>query len=136
MSGINIWLDSKLSKYDDFTNREYIQDIFSIFYTWLLKNKDRLYIHFQKTEILNYFYIFIFNKYLFERESSEIIDLTFTGDIIDLYFKIEDTFGSHLLKKQNIKADDILIFINHITSFYEEEIYEEEDLLPQEEIIM
>jgi len=136
MSGINIWLDSKLSKYDDFTNREYIQDIFSIFYTWLLKNKDRLYIHFQKTEILNYFYIFIFNKYLFERESSEIIDLTFTGDIIDLYFKIEDTFGTHLLKKQNIKADDILIFINHITSFYEEEIYEEEDLLPQEEIIM
>ena len=136
MSGINIWLDSKLSKYDDFTNREYIQDIFSIFYTWLLKNKDRLYIHFQKTEILNYFYIFIFNKYLFERESSEIIDMTFTSDIIDLYFKIEDTFGTHLLKKQNIKADDILIFINHITSFYEEEIYEEEDLLPQEEIIM
>lgn len=135
MRGINLWLNSKVSEYSDFTNKEYIQDIFSIFYPWLLKN-DRLYIHFPKKEILKYFYIFIYNKGLFERESCDLIDMTFTSDVVDLYFKIKETFETVLLEKQKIKIDDILIFLNYIASFYEEEINNEEEILQQEEIFM
>ena len=136
MRGINLWLNSKVSNYSDFTNKEYIQDIFSIFYPWLLSKNDKLYIHFPKNEILKYFYIFIYNKGLFEMESCDLIDMTFTSDVVDLYFKIKETFGTVLLEKQNIKTDDLLIFINHVTSFYEEEINDEEEIIQQEEILM
>ena len=136
MRGINLWLNSKVSNYSDFTNKEYIQDIFSIFYPWLLSKNDKLYIHFPKNEILKYFYIFIYNKGLFEMESCDLIDMTFTSDVVDLYFKIKETFGTVLLEKQNIKTDDLLIFLNHVTSFYEEEINDEEEIIQQEEILM
>ena len=136
MRGIKLWLDSKVSEYSYFTNKEYIQDIFSIFYPWLLSKNDKLYIHFPKKEILKYFYIFIYNKRLFEMESCDLIDMTFTSDVVDLYFNIQETFGTVLLEKQNIKTDDILIFLNYITSFYEEEINDEEEIIQQDEILM
>lgn len=136
MRGINLWLNSKVSNYSDFTNKEYIQDIFSIFYPWLLSKNDKLYIHFPKNEILKYFYIFIYNKGLFEMESCDLIDMTFTSDVVDLYFKIKETFGTALLEKQDIKTDDLLIFLNHVTSFYEEEINDDEEIIQQEEILM
>ena len=69
-------------------------------------------------------------------ESCDLIDMTFTSDVVDLYFKIKETFGTVLLEKQNIKTDDILIFLNHVTSFYEEENIDEEEILQQEEILM
>jgi len=136
MRGINLWLNSNVSKYSCFTNREYIQDIFSIFYPWLLSKNDKLYIHFPKKEILKYFYIFIYNKRLFEMESCDLIDMTFTSDVVDLYFKIKENFGTVLLEKQKIKTDDFLIFLNHITSFYDEEIIDEEEIIQPEEILM
>jgi hypothetical protein len=136
MRGIKLWLDSKVSEYSYFTNKEYIQDIFSIFYPWLLSKNDKLYIHFPKKEILKYLYIFIYNKRLFEMESCNLIDMTFTSDVVDLYFNIQETFGTVLLEKQNIKTDDILIFLNYITSFYEEEINDEEEIIQQDEILM
>lgn len=136
MRGINLWLNSNASKYSCFTNKEYIQDIFSIFYPWLLSKNDKLYIHFPKKEILKYFYIFIYNKRLFEMESCDLIDMTFTSDVVDLYFKIKENFGTVLLEKQKIKTDDFLIFLNYITSFYDEEIIDEEEIIQPEEILM
>jgi hypothetical protein len=62
--------------------------------------------------------------------------MTFTSDVVDLYFKIKETFETVLLEKQKIKIDDLLIFLNHISSFYEEEINNEEEILQQEEIFM
>ena len=117
MRGVNLWLNTKVSAYSEFTNKEYIQDIFSIFYPWLLSKNDKLYIHFPKKEILKYFYIFIYDKRLFEMESCDLIDMTFTSDVVDLYFNIQETFGTVLLEKQNIKTDDILILPNHISLF-------------------
>ena len=37
---------------------------------------------------------------------------------------------------QPLKTDDILIFLNYITSFYEEEINDEEEIIQQDEILM
>ena len=45
-------------------------------------------------------------------DSCDLIDMTFTSDVVDLYFKIKETFGTVLLEKQNIKTDDLLIFLN------------------------
>ena len=136
MSTINEWLKGKVSKYSDVTNREYIIDIFSIFYEWLEKN-NRLYLIYTREEILRYFYIFIYNKRLFENISCEIIDIYFTSDIIDIYFEISGKYGTVLLGERDITPDDLLIFLNHVTYFYEDDnINEEEEIIYPDEIIM
>lgn len=136
MSGINQWLNENISKYDDATNKEYICNIFSILYLWLEEN-NKLVLIYNPSEILIYFYIFIYNKQLFEKRSCEIIDSYFTADIIDLYFDISEKYGTSLLEEKEITSDDLLIFLNHMTYFCEDNFNnEEEDLVDLEEIIM
>ena len=136
MSNVNLWLEDNTSKYSELTNREYIKSIFSILYDWLETN-DKLYLNFTPQETLTYFYIFIYNKHLFTNESCDIIDMYFTSDIVDIYFDISEKYGTNLLEKQSISSDDLLIFLNHVTYFYEEDnVNEEEEIMFPEEIIM
>ena len=83
MSQINKWLAKKISKYSDHTNKEYINNIFSILYKWLLIN-DKLYLKYSPDETLKYFYIFIYNKNLFMNTSCDMIDIYFTSNIVDI----------------------------------------------------
>tara|TARA_Y100000996_G_scaffold415304_1_gene409271 strand:+ start:1203 stop:1613 length:411 start_codon:yes stop_codon:yes gene_type:complete len=136
MSNINLWLEDNTSKYSDLTNREYIKSIFSILYDWLETN-NKLYLNFTPQETLTYFYIFIYNKHSFTNESCDIIDIYFTSDIVDIYFDISEKYGTTLLEKQSISSDDLLIFLNYATYFYEEDnMYEEEEIMFPDEIIM
>ena len=135
MSNINEWL-KRVSKYSTTTNKEYIKNIFSILYEWLETN-NRLYLNYTPEETLKYFYIFIYNKHLFENKSCEIIDMYFTSDVIDVYFDISEKYGTYLLEERDIRTDDLLIFLNQITYFYEDDINnEEEEMFHQDEIIM
>tara|TARA_Y100000817_G_scaffold269452_1_gene227023 strand:+ start:1706 stop:2113 length:408 start_codon:yes stop_codon:yes gene_type:complete len=135
MSNINEWL-KRVSKYSTTTNKEYIKNIFSILYEWLETN-NRLYLNYTPEETLKYFYIFIYNKHLFENKSCEIIDMYFTSDVIDVYFDISEKYGTYLLEERDIRTDDLLIFLNQVTYFYEDDINnEEEEMFHQDEIIM
>ena len=135
MSNINDWL-KRVSKYSTTTNKEYIKNIFSILYGWLETN-NRLYLNYTPEETLKYFYIFIYNKHLFGNESCEIIDMYFTSDVIDVYFDIRSKYGTTLLEERGIRTDDLLIFLNQVTYFYEDDINkEEEEIIHQDEIIM
>ena len=139
MVNINQWLNEKNSKYSHSTNKEYINDVFSILYQWLKMN-DKIYIDYEMDEIRKYLYIFIYNKHLFENDSCEIIDMYFTSDIVDLYFDIDKKYGTELLKKKDINVDDLLIFINNVSYFYfcedDANIYEDEEITYLDEIIM
>jgi hypothetical protein len=137
MVNINQWLNEKNSKYTHSTNKEYINDVFSILYEWLKMN-DKIYIDYEMDEIRKYLYIFIYNKHLFENDSCEIIDMYFTSDIVDLYFDIDKKYGTELLKMKNINVDDLLIFINNVSYFCEDDgnIYEDEEITYLDEIIM
>ena len=135
MSQINEWLRKKISKYSEYTNKEYINDIFSNIYNWLLMNEN-LQLKYSYDETLQYFYIFIYNKYLFMNISCDMIDIYFSSNIIDIYFNIHEKYGITLLKAYSIGPDDLLIFLNHITYFYEEDTNEEEEILYHEEILM
>ena len=135
MSNINEWL-KRVSKYSTTTNKEYIKNIFSILYEWLETN-NRLYLNYTPEETLKYLYIFIYNKHLFENKSCEIIDMYFTSDVIDVYFDISEKYGTYLLEERDIRTDDLLIFLNQVTYFYEDDINnEEEEMFHQDEIIM
>ena len=136
MSNIINWLNGGISKYSDITNKEYIQSIFAIIYEWLQQN-DKLYLKYSPEEILKIFYIFIYNKHLFENDSCEMIDMYFTSDITDLYFEINNKYGTILLDERGITSDDLLIFFNHISFFYEDDSnIEEEEIIYSDEIIM
>jgi hypothetical protein len=136
MSGINLWLGNKVSTFSDNTNKEYINSIFSILYNWLQTN-NKLYLNYTPNETLIYFYIFIYNKRLFVNESCDIIDIHFTSDIIDLFFDISEQYGTTLLEEREITSDDLLIFLNNVTYFYENDnINEEEEIMYNDEIIM
>tara|TARA_B100000214_G_C23961796_1_gene625643 strand:- start:246 stop:656 length:411 start_codon:yes stop_codon:yes gene_type:complete len=136
MSNIINWLNGGISKYSDITNKEYIQSIFAIIYEWLEKN-NKLYLKYSPEEILKIFYIFIYNKHLFENDSCEMIDMYFTSDITDLYFEINNKYGTILLDERGITSNDILIFFNHISFFYEDDSnIEEEEIIYSDEIIM
>tara|TARA_B000000437_G_C11651387_1_gene307762 strand:- start:187 stop:597 length:411 start_codon:yes stop_codon:yes gene_type:complete len=136
MSNIINWLNGGISKYSDITNKEYIQSIFAIIYEWLQQN-DKLYLKYSPEEILKIFYIFIYNKHLFENDSCEMIDMYFTSDITDLYFEINNKYGTILLDERGITSNDILIFFNHISFFYEDDSnIEEEEIIYSDEIIM
>jgi len=136
MSNIINWLNGGISKYSDITNKEYIQSIFAIIYEWLEKN-NKLYLKYSPEEILKIFYIFIYNKHLFENDSCEMIDMYFTSDITDLYFEINNKYGTILLDERGITSDDLLIFFNHISFFYEDDSnIEEEEIIYSDEIIM
>ena len=136
MSGVNLWLGNRISKFSDITNKEYIKSVFSILYNWLETN-NKLYLNYSPNETLKYFYIFIYNKHLFVNESCDMIDIYFTSDIVDMYFDISEKYGTILLEERGITSDDLLIFLNHITYFYEDDINnEEEEIMYSEEIIM
>ena len=136
MSKINLWLGDRVSKFSDTTNKEYIRSVFSILYKWLETN-NKLYLNYAPDEILTYFYIFIYNKHLFTNESCNMIDMYFTSDIIDLYFEISEKYGTALLEERGITSDDLLIFLNNMTYFYEDDnIIEEEEMIYPDEIIM
>ena len=136
MSNIINWLNGGISKYSDITNKEYIQNIFNILNKWLQQN-NKLYLKYSPEEILKNFYIFIYNKHLFENDSCEMIDMYFTSDIIDLYFEINNKYGTILLDERGITSDDLLIFFNHISFFYEDDSnIEEEEIIYSDEIIM
>tara|TARA_B110000879_G_C10983613_1_gene436400 strand:- start:94 stop:504 length:411 start_codon:yes stop_codon:yes gene_type:complete len=136
MSDVNLWLGRKISTYSDITNKEYITDVFSILYKWLQGN-NKLYMKYTPGETLIYFYIFIYNKQTLENTSCPTIDIYFTGDIIDLYFDISEKYGTVLLEERGITSDDLLIFLNHMTFFYEDDnINEEDEMIYADEIIM
>ena len=136
MSDVNLWLGRKISTYSDITNKEYITDVFSILYKWLQGN-NKLYMKYTPGETLIYFYIFIYNKQTLENTSCPTIDIYFTGDIIDLYFDISEKYGTVLLEEREITSDDLLIFLNHMTFFYEDDnINEEDEMAYADEIIM
>lgn len=136
MSKINLWLENRISKFSDNTNKEYINSIFSILYKWLQTN-NKLYLNYTPNETLIYFYIFIYNKRLFVNESCDIIDMNFTSDIIDIFFDISEKYGTTLLEEREITSDDLLIFLNIVTYFYENDnINEEEEIMYNDEIIM
>tara|TARA_B110000971_G_C19805844_1_gene406465 strand:+ start:94 stop:504 length:411 start_codon:yes stop_codon:yes gene_type:complete len=136
MSDVNLWLGRKISTYSDITNKEYITDVFSILYKWLQGN-NKLYMKYTPGETLIYFYIFIYNKQTLENTSCPTIDIYFTGDIIDLYFDISEKYGTVLLEEREITSDDLLIFLNHMTFFYEDDnINEEDEMVYADEIIM
>ena len=136
MSKINLWLENRISKFSDNTNKEYINSIFSILYNWLQTN-NKLYLNYTPNETLIYFYIFIYNKRLFVNESCDIIDMNFTSDIIDIFFDISEKYGTTLLEEREITSDDLLIFLNIVTYFYENDnINEEEEIMYNDEIIM
>tara|TARA_B100000768_G_C11154187_1_gene321642 strand:+ start:281 stop:691 length:411 start_codon:yes stop_codon:yes gene_type:complete len=136
MSGINLWLGNKTSTFSDNTNKEYINSIFSILYNWLQTN-NKLYLKYTPNETIIYFYIFIYNKRLFVNESCDIIDIHFTSDIIDIFFDISEQYGTTLLEEREITSDDLLIFLNNVTYFYENDnINEEEEIMYNDEIIM
>ena len=137
MVNINQWLNEKNSKYSQSTNKEYINNVFSILYQWLKMN-DKIYLEYEMSDIRKYLYIFIYNKHLFENESCEIIDMYFTSDIVDLYFDIDEKYGTELLKNKNINVDDLLVFINNVSYFHEEDVnnYEDEEITYLDEIIM
>jgi hypothetical protein len=136
MSKINLWLENRISKFSDNTNKEYINSIFSILYNWLQTNT-KLYLNYTPNETLIYFYIFIYNKRLFVNESCDIIDMNFTSDIIDIFFDISEKYGTTLLEEREITSDDLLIFLNIVTYFYENDnINEEEEIMYNDEIIM
>jgi hypothetical protein len=136
MSDVNLWLGRKISTYSDITNKEYITDVFSILYKWLQGN-NKLYMKYTPGETLIYFYIFIYNKQTLENTSCPTIDIYFTGDIIDLYFDISEKYGTVLLEEREITSDDLLIFLNHMTFFYEDDnINEEDEMIYADEIIM
>ena len=136
MSQINKWLAKKISKYSDHTNKEYINNIFSILYKWLSIN-DKLYLKYSPDETLKYFYIFIYNKNIFMNTSCDMIDIYFTSNIVDIFFDIRKKYGGILLDEMNITPDDLLIFLNHVSWFYEEDnINEEEEIIHSEEILM
>ena len=75
MVNINKWLNEKTQNIH-FTNKEYINDVFSILYKWLEMN-DKIYVEYEMDVIRKYLYIFIYDKHLFENESCEIIDMYF-----------------------------------------------------------
>ena len=136
MSNIIKWLNGGISKYSDITNREYITNIFNILNKWLQQN-DKLYLKYSPEDILKNFYIFIYNKHFFVNESCEMIDMYFTSDIIDLYFEINNKYGTTLLDERSITSDDLLIFLNHIAYFYECDILnDDEEFMDPDEIIM
>jgi hypothetical protein len=136
MSDVNLWLGRKISTYSDITNKEYITDVFSILYKWLQGN-NKLYMKYTPGETLIYFYSFIYNKQILENTSCPTIDIYFTGDIIDLYFDISEKYGTVLLEEREITSDDLLIFLNHMTFFYEDDnINEEDEMIYADEIIM
>lgn len=136
MSKINLWLENKISKFSDNTNKEYINYVFSILYDWLETN-NKLYLNYSPNETLKYFYIFIYNKHLFINQSCDMIDMYFTSDIVSMYFDISEKYGTILLEERGITTDDLLIFLNHITYFYEDDINnEEDDFMYSDEIIM
>ena len=136
MSKINLWLENKISKFSDTTNKEYINYVFSILYDWLETN-NKLYLNYSPNETLKYFYIFIYNKHLFSNQSCDMIDMYFTSDIVSMYFDISEKYGTILLEERGITTDDLLIFLNHITYFYEDDINnEEDDFMYSDEIIM
>lgn len=136
MSVINYWLNLKISKYSDCTNKEYLDNVYSLLIDFINKN-DNLVEKYYRKQMKYYFYIFIFNKNLFDNNSCDIIDMNFTSDIVDLYFTIKDTYGIELLEKQSIKVDDLLIFLNEMTYFYEEEKSNDEDeFIHADEILM
>ena len=135
MSNINDWLKEVLN-YSTTTNKEYIKNIFSILYEWLETN-NRLYLKYTPEETLKYLYIFIYNKHLYENNSCEMIDMYFTSDIIDVYFNISEKYGTTLLEERGITTDDLLIFLNKVVDFYEDDIsIEEEEIIHHDEIIM
>jgi len=136
MSKINLWLENKISKFSDNTNKEYINYVFSILYDWLETN-NKLYLNYSPNETLKYFYIFIYNKHLFINQSCDMIDMYFTSDIVSMYFDISEKYGTILLEERGITTDDLLIFLNHITYFYDDDINNEEDeFMYSDEIIM
>lgn len=136
MSGINHWLNLKISKYSDCTNKEYLDNVYSLLINFINKN-DNLVEKYYPKQMKYYFYIFIFDKNLFNNGSCDIIDMNFTSDIVDLYFTIKDTYGVELLEKQSIKVDDLLIILNEMTYFYEEEKSNDEDeIIQADEILM
>ena len=136
MSKINIWLENRVSKFSDTTNKEYITSVFSILYKWLETN-NKLYLNYAPNETLTYFYIFIYNKHLFSNGSCDMIDMYITSDIVDMYFEISEKYGTVLLEEKDITSDDLLIFLNHMTYFYEEDnINDEEEMVYPDEIIM
>ncbi len=136
MSVINHWLNLKISKYSDWTNKEYLDNVYSLLIDFINKN-DNLVEKYYRKQMKYYFYIFIFDKNLFGNNSCDIIDMNFTSDIVDLYFTIKDTYGVELLEKQSIKVDDLLIFLNEMTYFYEEEKSNDEDeIIQADEILM
>lgn len=136
MDNINNWLNGITSKYSNITNKEYIQSIFSILYGWL-KTNHRLYLNYTPEEILRFFYIFIYNKHLFINESCEMIDIYFTSDIINIFFDIREKYGTTLLEERGITPDDLLIFLNYVTYFYEDDnLNDEEEFTYLDENIM
>tara|TARA_B110000285_G_scaffold37060_1_gene40122 strand:- start:239 stop:649 length:411 start_codon:yes stop_codon:yes gene_type:complete len=136
MSDVNLWLGRKTSIYSEITNKEYITNVFSSLYEWLRRN-NRLYLKYTPSETLTYLYMFIYNKNIFPNISCGTIDIYFTSDIIDLYFDIDEKYGVFLLEERGINSDDLLIFLNHMTYFYEDDnINEEDEMIYSDEIIM
>ena len=77
---------------------------------------ENLQLKYSYDETLQYFYIFIYNKYLFMNISCDMIDIYFSSNIIDIYFNIHEKYGITLLKAYSIGPDDLLIFLNHTPS--------------------
>ena len=99
MSGINRWMTSKISKYSDCNNKEYLDNVYSLLIDFIDKNEN-LVEKFYRKDMLKYFYIFIFNKNYFERESCDLIDMHFNSDIVDFYFEIKERYGLELLEEK------------------------------------
>ena len=66
-----------------------------------------------------------------------MIDIYFTSDIINIFFDIREKYGTTLLEERGITPDDLLIFLNYVTYFYEDDnLNDEEEFTYLDENIM
>lgn len=135
MENINKWLSIPISKYSELTNKEYINIVYSLLINFISKNN--LIEKYNRSQSLKYLYAFIYDKNIINSESCEIIDMNYTSDIIDIYFTIKDKIGLEVLESKKIYTDELLIFLNYIVEYFEDEdnISNDENLYEDENIM-
>ena len=122
------WLYQKPNHWDDITNKEISDKLFSVLIDWI-NEQDNLLITIDIESFKIIFYLFLNNHQTISYYSDyEYFNLKFSDDIVDLFLVFKDitkNHGSMLLHCKNDNSNNLLDFIHNYCEVIEDE--EEED---------
>ncbi len=122
------FLIKKPSKWCDLTNKDMIDELYTILYNWL-SSKDELLYGDGRNMKTKFYFLLMNNGNDNYKPCDEYFSLKYSDEIVELFLfmkEVTQSYGSLLFHEKNRTSDNILQFISANTTIIDEYDHEEE----------